>query len=234
MAIFVDNDRHHAQPNATQRVKYNNTNTPSTTNLDSQTSTTISTLPSNTTPFYNLPILSPNQALSEPVHTTIFAAMLENAIRLGFDLHDLTAKCGPGSFYMSPFYRPDATPLDNPEILLSAALKDVTLPSSTVPVSLRPTLAQILIPHHASLDLIPLPQFRDRAIMAAAALPQFFNLWELKVDVYARDALMLKRSSCAPWDWGSWKAAPWFLKKWRMALSYEDELSRSSLSNEDI
>ncbi|KAJ5895693.1 hypothetical protein N7495_007384 [Penicillium taxi] len=103
------------------------------------------------------------------------------------------------SFYTSPFYRPDATPQDDPAMLLPTALECATLPSSSVPVSLHPTLAQILIPHHASLDLIPSPHFRDSAIMVAAALPQFSNLWELKVDLYTRGGLMLMRNPCAPW-----------------------------------
>ncbi|KAM6476782.1 hypothetical protein HDV62DRAFT_374511 [Trichoderma sp. SZMC 28011] len=42
---------------------------------------------------------------------------------------------------------------------------------SAMPANLRPTLSQLLIPHHASLDLIPLPLLRERAIMLSAAMP---------------------------------------------------------------
>lgn len=218
-----------AQSDQTPLSQFISTRTLSTLDLESGISATIYTQPKNPATYNYIPVPSPYQAISEPVHTTIFAAILENALRLGFDLHHLATQCRPGTFYMSPFYQPNATPQDNPNILLSTALKSATLPSSCVPVSLRPTLAQILIPHHASLDLIPLPRFRDCAITAAAALPQFFNLWELKVDIYARGALMLNRSPCAPWDWESWKAAPWFMKKWSMTLSGEHELSTSIL-----
>ncbi|CAG9950128.1 unnamed protein product [Clonostachys rosea f. rosea IK726] len=83
---------------------------------------------------------------------------------------------------MSPFYRP-TTPQDDPVALLASPSRHLAVEP---PVYLRPTLAQVLIPHHASLDLIPLPNLRDRAIMLSAAMPTVFNIWELKVDIYER------------------------------------------------
>jgi hypothetical protein len=166
---------------------------------------------------------------------------------LGFDLDVLVACTQPAtSFYMSPFYRPDATPQDDPELLVSTTLSSMGLASpcsasssssslgACVPANLRPTLAQILIPHHASLDLLPLPRFRDRVIMMSAAMPHLFNLLEFKGDVYCRGAMAVRSSgtpstgaaadTCQPWDPGNWDVAPWFVRKWSMAVDKDSEL----------
>lgn len=166
------------------------------------------------------------------VHTTLFSAMLHNALALGFDLLELST-CA--TTYMSPFYRADATPQDNPSQLTSQALLKTSRDVDTVPFSLRPTLAQVLIPHHASLDLIPFPHFRDRIIMLSAGLPHLFNLWELKMDIYVHGALVISNSSlqsgsCQPWNWKSWEAAPWFLRKWSMAINSEPVRQSTDLS----
>jgi hypothetical protein len=83
-------------------------------------------------------------------------------------------------------------------------------------------MAQILIPHHASLDLIPLPLLRERAIMMTFAMPDIFDLRDLKLDIYTRHALICRRDLengvCHPWDSRSWEAKPWFMKKWSMAV----------------
>ena len=120
---------------------------------------------------------------------------------------------------MSPFFR-HVTAQDNPKVVLRAAA------DMSIPIHLRPTMAQILIPHHASLDLIPLPRLRERAIMMSAAMPHIFNLWELKLDIYVRGALTCWRyhrgGICQPWDMKSWEAAPWFLRKWNMLIDREE------------
>lgn len=158
--------------------------------------------------------------LMQTAETMIFWAALQNAIFLGLDIGQLRA-C-PTGFYMSPFYRPGATAQDDPGRLVSAALSRAVVNAATVPQDLHPTLAQVLIPHHAALDLIPLPRFRDRVIMLSAALPHVFNLAELKLDIYARGALAFAALGGAgdtqPWDSRNWRAAPWFLSKWNMAV----------------
>ncbi|KAJ5582023.1 hypothetical protein N7535_000643 [Penicillium sp. DV-2018c] len=139
---------------------------------------------------------------------TIWTAVLDNALCLGFDLERLAACTGS---YMSPFFR-SITAQDSPQALVASAF------DTSVPIHLQPTMAQILVPHHASLDLIPLPLFRERAIMMAFAMPDRFDLWDLKLDIYERHALVCRRSSaqgtCQPWDQKSWEARPWFLQKW--------------------
>lgn len=143
---------------------------------------------------------------------TIWLAVLHNALCLGFDLAKL-AECSTS--YISPFYRP-ITPNDSPRDLVASSL------NTSFPIHLQPTMAQILIPHHASLDLIPLPLLRERAIMMTFAMPDIFDLWELKLDIYTRHALVCRRyldnGDCRPWESKSWEAKPWFMKKWSMAI----------------
>lgn len=158
--------------------------------------------------------------------TTIFTGLIHNALMLGFDLRDL-ARCGTDS--LSPLHRP-STPQDDPKALIASAMSSFpTVP----PESLRPTLTQILIPHHPSLDLLPWPELRDKAIMLSAAMPEIFNVWDMKVDIYARGGLNKlsvrtgrdgRMRSCPPWEKTSWVAEPWFLRKWSMVVDADREL----------
>ena len=156
----------------------------------------------------------------EFLHSTIIHALLHNALILGFDL-EYIASCNAHT--SSPLHRP-SLPHDDPETILAASVK--SLPT-TPPEFLKPTLTQVLIPHHPSLDLIPLPELRDRAITLSAAMPGVFNVWEMKLDIYRRGGLRKldvrkgkdgKSRSCPPWEKSSWVAAPWFLQKWRIII----------------
>ncbi|KAM5347363.1 hypothetical protein ACJ41O_010368 [Fusarium nematophilum] len=196
----------------------------------------ISTKPARYQKKGQLPFPNVYANLLQFVPTTIFSAILHNALSLNFDLQRL-ADCGPD--YMSPFYRPSASLSSDPAELLQLS---TTLDASFIngiPIHLRPTPAQILIPHHASLDLIPLPFLRDGAIMLSAAMPQNFNLWELKIDIYERGGLAIWRQGQSarraedayqPWEMKSWEAAPWFLRKWAMVVGGEQgEFHKQSL-----
>jgi hypothetical protein len=173
--------------------------------------------------------------------TAFFASCLANAVSLGFDLSRI-ANCGVE--YMSPFYQPSLSTTQNHTTLAQAGSGVLSSYNNTaIPMHLRPTMAQILIPHHVSLDLIPLPFLRERAIMLSAAMPHIFNNWELKVDVYERGGLTIwrldspkrgkganGRDSYPPWDMKSWEAAPWFLKKWCVLMGDDhDELYNQSI-----
>ncbi|KAI1351469.1 hypothetical protein F5Y01DRAFT_282429 [Xylaria sp. FL0043] len=150
--------------------------------------------------------------------TTVFRACLSNAICIGIDLTELMYCERP---CMSPFYRPTAQANED-QMALAAASHE------SLPDSLKPTPAQILIPHHASLDLIPLPRLRERAILMCAALPRTFSLWEMKLDIYTRNALVCQNRNSAsgsvlqPWDMRSWQAAPWFLCKWKAVVDTDE------------
>jgi hypothetical protein len=170
----------------------------------------------------------------EFIQTTIFSAILQNALCLGFDLSKLAA-CAFNQG--SPFYRPDATPQDDPVKLFNLYCDSLPrsndVESITIPTNLRPTLTQFLVPHHISFDLIPIPLLRDRAIMLSVAMPHAFSVAEIKLDIYQHGGLVVWKQSdkgeCQPWEMRSWEAAPWFLKKWSMAVDGDGgELSRQS------
>ncbi|KAI1172913.1 hypothetical protein F4777DRAFT_484455 [Nemania sp. FL0916] len=163
-------------------------------------------------------IAGPRSSL-EDNSTTIFRACLSNALCIGIDIAELLYCERP---CMSPFYRPKTQMSDDPTTLIAASSYD------SLPTPLKPTLAQILIPHHASLDLIPLPRLRERAIMMCAALPHIFSLWEMKLDIYTRNALVYQgrgisgESVSQSWDMRGWQAAPWFLSKWKMIVDADE------------
>jgi hypothetical protein len=173
----------------------------------------------------------------------VYHATMRNSIALRFDLVKL-AQCS--TEYSSPIYQPDATPQTDMRVLFARS----GLPRD-LPANLRPTRAQYLVPHHPCIDLIPIPSFRDRAIILAATQPEQYSLDDLKADVYHHDGLLVwgsvgarqeggrddsfwdydycQSSQWQPWDRRAWEAAPWFLQKWSKAVGGPDgELSRQS------
>jgi hypothetical protein len=185
----------------------------------SATSQAISPLPQLPSPRMNCIQFHPNK---------IILACIQNALSMGFLAQDVIM---PRCLAPSPFYRP-IIPSDDPKQLLAAA----TRPST--PAHLRPMLPQLLYPHPAFMDLIPLPVFRARAITLAATQPHLFDMVELKKDMVVEDGLVLWSSGqCRrgegkgqPWDGRSWEAAPWFLRKWRVLVDGEEgEVWKQSL-----
>lgn len=184
-------------------------------NITPSTSTSYNTLVTNS--LRNLQLKDTLHVLhADPVintlqtpHSRTLLAMLNNALCLGFDLHKLMA-CH--KTYISPFFRA-ISPTDSPQDLVASTL------NQSIPVHLQPTMAQILVPHHASLDLIPLPLLRERVIMLAFAMPEVFDLWDLKLDIYVRHALTMKMDGeRLPWDRRCWEMQGWFGKKWGISL----------------
>lgn len=171
--------------------------------------------------------------------TTVFSAILHNALALGIDPSVLAGCNADARRPSSPFFRPNG-PGTDPAALLAGVRN--SLPPGA-PSHLIPTLAQVLVPHHASLDLIPVPLLRERAILLSAAMPSAYDLHELKLDIYVRRGLTVwahdwrrgpgtggaGMGGCQPWDMRSWEAAPWFLRKWSVAVDGEGgELSKQS------
>ncbi|KAJ5731466.1 uncharacterized protein N7483_005974 [Penicillium malachiteum] len=144
--------------------------------------------------------------------TQTLLAILNNARCLGFDIGKLM-DCHQND--LSPFYRP-ISPTDNPHEIIATTL------NLSMPIHLQPTMAQMLVPHHAALDLVPLPLLRDRIIMLSFAMPKVFDLWDLKLDIYVRNGLALKsksdRGEWPSWDRRSWEMKPWFGEKWGMGV----------------
>ncbi|PNP78964.1 hypothetical protein FNYG_07829 [Fusarium nygamai] len=181
----------------------------------------------------NFPDLYMNMLQFSPA--AIFTSCLTNALSLGLD-PSVIANCSVE--HISPFYQPNLSSTLNHAALIQAGSTILsTFNNTSIPVHLRPTMAQILIPHHTSLDLIPIPFLRERAIMLSAAMPHVFNNWELKLDIYERGGLTIwrlkgenVRDTYPPWDMKSWEAAPWFLKKWCMLMGREyDKMNEQSI-----
>jgi hypothetical protein len=160
------------------------------------------------------------------VRASTFAAYLNNARALHFDIPSLFAEACP-----SPFYRPSSPTVDLPSLH-----KSVLRAFPSIPAHLRPTLPQILYPHHPYLDLLPFPVLRARAIALANAGTAVYDPLDLKRDI-VREGLICWRSSNRtgsgsgqPWDGRSWEAAGWFLRKWRLLVGGEEgELWRQSV-----
>ncbi|KAJ5397888.1 hypothetical protein N7509_006001 [Penicillium cosmopolitanum] len=167
----------------------------------------------------SIPLADPMANTLRTTRDTIWGAVLNNAVCLGFDLTRLADCRRP---YISPFFK-SITSQDEPQAVVASTF------DATIPVHLQPTMAQILVPHHASLDLIPLPLLRDRVIMMSFAMPQIFDLWDLKLDIYVHHALVYRSGGShreyQSWDQNSWKATPWFLRKW--CLDWVKELAVS-------
>lgn len=151
---------------------------------------------------------------------TILSICAQNAKCLGMALENLIndnclSQC-------SPFYRP-VTASDDPTALLAAVSQPYT------PRFLRPRLSQILFPHHPIFDLIPIPAFRERAIMLATTSPALLNPLELKKDIIYGGLVCWGSTHGSnhdgkgqPWDARSWEAAPWFLQKWQLLVGGKD------------
>lgn len=164
--------------------------------------------------------LDPYSNFIQFTHTRIVSACLHNAQVLGLLIQDIAS---PLSMPCSPFYRP-ITAADDPKEILASMTKPST------PVHLQPTMPQVLYPHHAFFDTIPIPILRARAITLSAIQPDLFNPLELKKDIVSGGLICWTSGvnhsrgyiKGQPWDMRSWEIAPWFLKKWRMLLDGED------------
>ncbi|GKZ21816.1 hypothetical protein AbraCBS73388_007731 [Aspergillus brasiliensis] len=167
-------------------------------------------------PYFNTSstyVADPYKNCLQPPKTNLFSACLYNASTIGIGIEDFFSyNC---MSLCSPFYRPAASSTD-PQKLLS----EVSTTYPLVPAHLRPTLPQILIPHHPLFDLIPIPIFRSRAIILSSAVPHLVNIFELKGDIVEGGLLCLGSGSGSgqPWEVGSWEVAPWFFKKWKLLL----------------
>jgi hypothetical protein len=152
-----------------------------------------------------------NVWIPQPV---LLTAGLHNALTLNIALSSILTYRP-----LSPFYRPSTLPSDDPNMLISQATKQ------SFPPHLKPTLAQILFPHPAWLDLLPFPVLRERAITLAMTSPKIFDLFDLKLDILHEGFRYCSRGgdgrteiSGEPWDGRNWEVAPWFLRKWRMLM----------------
>jgi hypothetical protein len=152
-------------------------------------------------------------------YTLLLTACVYNAAALGISIDQFSSyNC---MSLCSPFYRPYTAMSADPSSLLAAAT--VTRPA--IPVHLRPTLPQILFPHHPLFDLLPLPALRAKAITFAATAPSLLDAIEFKRDIVERGGIVCSAESVGgmqPWDMRAWTIAPWFRRKWRVLSQSED------------
>lgn len=161
---------------------------------------------------------SPHLNTLDTPRTRTLTACIHNAHSMGFTVSDVIK---PFCIAPSLFYRPHS-PTDDPAVLLASAS------NPSIPANLRPTLAQVLYPHPAFLDLIPIPGFRSKVILSAARKGwaklgmEGLDLFELKRDMFQDGLSWRSYDSCSekseerqPWDTKSWGASRWFIEKWR-------------------
>ncbi|KAL4973823.1 hypothetical protein BDW66DRAFT_98566 [Aspergillus desertorum] len=189
--------------------------------------TTSGTCPPRTStlsPTSSEPFPSPYTNRLTEHRTHLLTACMHNAASIGITIDEFfTYNC---MSLCSPFYRP-TTPSTDPKLLLASIISA----NPFIPTYLRPTLPQILIPHHPVFDLIPMPGLRTRAIVLSAAGTNLVNMFELKRDIIEGGLVCWGVDDCdldkkgkgggQPWDLRSWEVAPWFRAKWRLLLSGE-------------
>lgn len=210
------------------------------------------------------------------VRASTLTSYLFNARAIGIPIHSLVLWDVP-----SPFHQPNLPSSADPVAIQASYSKPITVPDDddyyvrflhvsgtrnasgvgrggrktktiTIPPHLRPTLPQILYPHHPYLDLLPFSSLRARAISLGATTPPMYDFLELKHDVM-RDGLICWRTresgasggggvthggpgdgryrgigtggtgNGEPWDMRNWEVAAWFAEKWRMLVGGEDE-----------
>jgi hypothetical protein len=170
--------------------------------------------------------------------TATLAACLFNARALGIDIGRVL-----DPYYVSPFYRPSNSLVLPPG---SGEFQPTNLDVTSDPQlamlgPLRPCFAQVIFPHQACIDLLPLPRLRETAVMLHVRAQRerggvmslgFDGVQELKKDVYVRQGVRFRgtgelrgdeyimhddsgRHCGHPWERGSWAIAPWFVTKWK-------------------
>ncbi|KAL4745037.1 hypothetical protein BDW72DRAFT_208541 [Aspergillus terricola var. indicus] len=148
----------------------------SATDQSPVTSSTLATTTSNLSPMSSEYFPSPTTKCLTEQRTHLLTACMHNASAIGITIEEFfNYNC---MSLCSPFYRP-ATPSTDPRLLLASVISA----NPSIPTHLRPTLPQILIPHHPVFDLIPLPALRTRAIVLSAAGTNLVNMFELKTDI---------------------------------------------------
>lgn len=176
------------------------------------------------------------------MHCTI-SAMWTNALHLGVTE---IAMCEDES--VSPFYRPGPASITaDGEAATTPANESVVATVQSIFRSLkpdlRPTRQQITILHHPCVDIFPFPTLRNNIL----ALGEDFDDYELFYDMMngalvcwglaggfgrkseARNTGNGSVTSGSPWDYRSWEAKPWFLRKyWALLGGEEGELVRQS------
>lgn len=81
--------------------------------------------------------------------------------------------------------------------------------TAIVPLSLRPSLLQLTVPHHTWIDRFPLQAFRDNMISMAG----IFDEEDFLADIFEMESLHIKPGA-ASWDPEAWTLGLAFSGKW--------------------
>lgn len=103
---------------------------------------------------------------------------------------------------------------------------------STVPKDLRPLRVQTEKEHHAYLDVLPFPKFREQILKVVSYNPPLFDEEELCMDLMNNGLVCWGSQNgnesidaCMPWDSRSWEPQLWFLNKyWFLVGGQDDEM----------
>jgi hypothetical protein len=87
---------------------------------------------------------------------------------------------------------------------------------------LIPTIAQVTIPHHPYIDVLPWPIFRSNVIIASSMNPPQIDEEDLCLDLMNNGlrcwgpatGSLHGRGEGTPWDSRSWEVMSWFQEKW--------------------
>lgn len=142
---------------------------------------------------------------------TTVSALRASAESVGLSFAKLSRSDTESPFYRGPLLQDAAK-----TIITKENFDDIT-------PHLRPTVAQIRHRHHPYLDVLPFPTLRERIIEACSLESPLLDEEDLCDDLQ-KEGLICWGSylgdgnratgSGAPWDYRSWEAQPWFLKKW--------------------
>ncbi|KAK9241846.1 hypothetical protein V1506DRAFT_556354 [Lipomyces tetrasporus] len=98
----------------------------------------------------------------------------------------------------------------------------------SVPQSLRPTVLQLIIPHHPWLDMFPIPTRRDNLVRAG----DLFDDEQLCIDIMKYCGASPERTGLIvwgdPWDPYGWEVTEAFVKNWGWVIKGCHEIFKST------
>jgi hypothetical protein len=153
------------------------------------------------------------------MQASFWAAILANARILGFELEDYLDEES-----ISPISILSTSPFDEKEA------EKIIDHFSIVPRDLRPSRVQFEKEHHAYLDVLPFPKFREHILAAVSCNPPLIDEEELCMDLmndglvcWGSQGINNSINAGMPWDSRSWEPQLWFLKKYWFLVGFQND-----------
>lgn len=138
---------------------------------------------------------------------------------------------------LSPFFSSDAVRAD--DLVKANMVCTVQSIFKSLKPDLRPSHEQIVTKHHPYIDILPFPTLRKNLIIHQQDIDEDEVFHDMLTGLMCwggagmgrrdRDISTGNASTGTPWDYRSWEARPWLLKKYWTLLGGEDgELVRQS------